>query len=75
MGVWRDPWDAAINRRTGRGTSTVAGSDQRKTLAAGAAKKFALHLDDRPANGCHRNSVILVVRHMPSEKNPAEAGF
>jgi uncharacterized membrane protein len=36
--------DAAINRRNGRGSNTVAGSDQRKILAVRAAKKNALDI-------------------------------
>jgi hypothetical protein len=43
MGVWRDPsWIAAINRRNGRGSNTVAGKHIRKELAADAAKKMGL---------------------------------
>jgi hypothetical protein len=47
---------AAINRRNGRGPSTVAESDQSNSWQLALPKKSALHLDDRPANGCHRNS-------------------
>src|SRR4029077_17128813 len=70
---------AAINRRNGRGSNTVVGKDREINLAAGAAKKMLCALDERPANGCHRNpkTALRLTARRPvkindgSEKIPA----
>jgi hypothetical protein len=58
MAVWRDPQSGTQPARFERGGWK---QDQSRVffLAANAAKKMIHALDDRPANGCHRNSGLL----------------
>ncbi len=57
MGVWRDPSCVRSHKPKKRTRFEDRCLKKPMTeLAAGAAKKLFAPLDERPANGCHRNS-------------------
>jgi hypothetical protein len=75
-GAIRDA-DAAINRRNGAVRTLQLEATNEKRWQLALPKKIALRLDDRPANGCHRNSGLArparwniePIRHVPATES------
>jgi hypothetical protein len=60
MGVWRDPRCGRSHQPKKRARyehGSLEATNERRWQPA-LPKKIALHLDDRPANGCHRNTNV-----------------